>query len=165
MSNISIKGGKELSEFLQTLPVKIEKNLLRGALRSAAKIISDEAKRNAPVQDGDLRDSIRVSTRGRKGQVTASVKVGNKKVYYARFIEYAVSAHNIDGKGAGFLNFGGLFAKSVNHPGTQAKPFLRPALDSRSNEAINEVGLYIGKRLTKQGLNSPTISAESDENE
>jgi HK97 gp10 family phage protein len=163
MANVSFTGGKELFELLQTLPAKLEKNIMRGALRAGAKVILDEAKQNVPVSSGDLRDSLRVSTSGKGGKVMASVKAGNKKVWYSRLVEFGVAAHNINASGNGFLSFGGFFTKSVQHPGFQAKAFLRPAFDSKNSEAIEEIGRHIGKRLTKQGLNqSVSLEVESE---
>jgi HK97 gp10 family phage protein len=162
MNYSNLKGGKEIQEFLNTLAPKIEKSIMRGAVREGAKVLLAEAKQNVPISSGDLRDSLRVSTSARKGKVTASVKAGNKNVYYSRFVEYGTAAHSITAK-SGFLSFGGIFTKSVNVSGIQAKPFLRPALDSKSTEAINAAGEYIGKRLTKQGLNAPSLEVDDSE--
>lgn len=148
---------------LDSLPQKLEANIMRSALRQGAKVLAEEAKRNVPVMDGDLRDSIRVSTRSRRGVVSATVKAGNKKAWYWRFVEFGTAAHNIAGKKGGFLSFGGLFRKSVAHPGAQAKPFMRPALDSKANDAIQAVGEQIRKRLTKQGLDAKDMALEVEE--
>ncbi len=158
----NITGGRELQDMLNTLAPKLEKNILRGALRSGAKIVLEEAKNNVPIKSGELRSSLRISTNSKKGRVTASVKSGNKKVWYSRLVEFGTAAHTISGKN-GSLNFSGIFAKSVDHPGARAKPFLRPAIDAKANDAIKEVGAYIGKRLTKQGLNSPEIEVSDVE--
>jgi HK97 gp10 family phage protein len=163
MSDVVIKGGKELHDFLQQLPVKMEKNIMRSALRAGAKVIADEAKANVPVKDGDLRDSIRVSTRAKRGQVTASAKAGNKKAFYWHFVEFGTAAHTIKAKNGKSLFFNGSNVRSVRHPGARAKPFMRPALDSKSTEAIRAVGAQIGKRLNKLGLNAPDISVGEDE--
>lgn len=153
MANENIKGGKELQAFLNTLAPKIEQNIMRGALRAGAKVIAEEAKQNVSVKSGDLRDSIRVGTKAKRGQVTATVKAGNKKAYYTRFIEFGTAAHEIKPKDAKSLFFAGMFGDLIAHPGNRAKPFMRPALDSKSNEAIEEVGKMISKRLTKEGIN------------
>jgi HK97 gp10 family phage protein len=162
MANIGLKGGRELQEMLNTLAPKLEQNILRSALRAGAKVILEEAKQNVPVSSGDLRDSLRVSTNSKKGRVTASVKAGNKKVFYSRFIEFGVAAHTITSK-TGYLSFLGNAYKSVEHPGLQPKAFLRPAFDSKQREAIEAIGLHIGKRLNKQGLNSPSLEVNDDE--
>jgi HK97 gp10 family phage protein len=161
MANIGLKGGKEIQDFLNTLAPKLEANIMRSALRAGAKVILEEAKQNVPVSSGDLRDSLRVSTSSKKGLVTASVKAGNKKVWYSRLVEFGTAPHSIRAR-SGFLNFGGIFTKSVEHPGSKAKPFLRPAFDSRSNQAIEAIGLHIGKRLNKQGLNAPDINIDDE---
>jgi HK97 gp10 family phage protein len=161
--DVVIKGGKEVGEFLKTLPAKIRRNVIRSALRAGAKVIADEAKANAPVQDGDLRRSIRVSTRVKGDKASASAKVGNKKVWYSHFVEFGTAAHRIAAKNGKVLSFNGVFRKEVMHPGTRAKPFMRPALDAKSTEAINAVGRHIGKRLTKLGLNAPPDFEVDDE--
>ena len=158
----NIKGGQELFAMLQTLPVKLEKNILRGAMRAGAKVIATEAKNNAPVKSGELLGSIKIGTKSKKGQVIASVKVGNKKVWYSHFIEFGTAAHTITAK-KGALSFGGFVGKSVEHTGIRAKPFMRPALDAKSNQAIQEAGNYIAKRLTKEGLNAPSIEVDDFE--
>ena len=169
MSEIHVTGLRELQSFLDTLSPKIEKNILRGALRSGAKVIESEAKANVPVKDGVLRDSIRVTGRLKGHTVTASIKAGGKTksgdAFYARFVEYGTAAHVINGRNRGWLSWGGLFAKSVDHPGAVPHPFLRPALDDKADAAIVATGEYIKKRLTKAGLDVPDteISIEDEE--
>lgn len=159
----NIKGGAELQKFLSDLPVKMEKNIMRSALRAGAKPIAEEAKANVSVDQGDLRGSIRVSTGAKGGTVTASVKAGNKNAWYAHLIEFTGAVpHKIKAKGKGWLAFGGIFAKSIDHPGMKAKPFLRPALDSKANAAIQAVGEQVRKRLTKQGLDAPSIEVDDE---
>jgi HK97 gp10 family phage protein len=187
VSNFTIKGGAELQRFLDQLPAKLEANVMRSALRQGAKLIADEAKAQAPVAppnsenkrlyggyEGALRDSIRVSTGLKKGKVTASVKAGGKKrkskrgadVFYAHMVEFGTAAHSIKPTKKGgkkFLSFGGIFARSVEHPGAAPRPFMRPALDGKAGAAIVAVGAQIKKRLTKEGLNASDIEVEDEE--
>jgi len=169
MTNIKVKGLAELQTFLDQLPAKMEANVLRGALRAGAKPILGAAKSAAPVGEpsetnrkryklyaGALKDSIRISGRidKRNGNVTASVKAGGKTksgadVFYAHMVEFGTKPHVI-GDGT--------------HPGVQAKPFMRPALDAQSGAAIVAVGEYIKKRLaTKNGLDTADIEIEIEE--
>jgi len=164
MTDIYIKGGKELNAFLQQLPVSMEKNILRGALRAGAKEIQQKAIQLAPSDDGDLKKTIRLSTGYKAGRVTAKVKVGNKKIFYSRFVEFGVAAHLIT-KANGVLSFNGIFAKTIQHGGYMARPFLRPALDSEANNAIKAVGAHIRKKLTKIGLKTPDIILDEIDNE
>lgn len=162
MSEIHIKGLAAMQKMLDTIPAKIEASIMRGALRAGARVIEAEAKSNVPVKNGILRESIRVTGRIRGRTVTASIKAGGKTksgdAWYARFVEFGTAAHFIQGKNGGWLSFGGLFIKSVQHPGAKPSPFMRPALDAKSQEAVLTVGNYIKKRLmTKEGLNTEHI--------
>ena len=169
MSEINVRGLAELQKFLNTLPAKVEKNIMRGALRAGLKPIKAAAMANVPVDSGALRDSIRISaSRSKPGTVAVAVKAGGKtkrgNVWYAHFIEFTGAvAHQITPKLGGSLFIGGLFFKSVDHPGMKAKRFLRPALDSQSQAAVIAVGNYIKKRLAnKHSLDTSDITIEGE---
>lgn len=157
---INISGGKKLAEFLQSLPLKIERNIMRAALRSGARVIADEAKRNVPVQLGDLKKSIRTGSNKKRKGVEAYARAGNKKAYYYRFVEFGTAAHIIKaGKNKQKLVFTARDGKKVealqvNHPGAKAKPYMRPALDAKAQDAIVAVTNKIKERLTEYGLNT-----------
>ena len=186
-SGVKVTGLKELAEFMKQLPEKLQKNVMRGALRAGAKVLEAEAKRGAPVDDGDLRESIRISTRNQKGVVTASVKTDDFK---AKWNEFGTAAHwiSVAAKDTptrktrrgeekvglktlnkmmakGSLQIGGQFVgASVLHPGIRARPFMRPALDNKGQEAIVAAGNYMKARLaTKHGLNTSGVSVEAEE--
>lgn len=153
MAEFEIKGGAELQRALNELPVKLERNVMRGALRAAAVQIEQEAKARAPADSGKLRDSIRVSTGAKRGgTVYAHVKVGGVKkgdAFYARFVEFGTRPHEIRPRRSASLFIGGLLRTLVRHPGTQARPFLRPAFDSKAGEAIRAFGDYMAARLER----------------
>jgi HK97 gp10 family phage protein len=163
MADLHIKGGKELNAILQQLPVSIEKNILRSALRAGAKQIQQKAIALAPTDDGDLKASIRLSTGYKNGRVTAKVKVGNKRIFYARYVEFGVAAHLISKKD-GVLSFNGFFAKNIEHGGYSARPFLRPSLDSEADNALRAIAKQIKKKLTKAGINTPDIVLDEVDN-
>lgn len=158
---INISGGRQLAQFLQTLPLKIERNIMRAALRSGARVIANEAKQQVPVQLGDLKKSIRTGSNRTKGGVTAYARAGNKKAYYYRFVEFGTAAHIIKaGKNKQKLVFTAkdgkkVEATQVNHPGAVAKPYMRPALDAKANDAVAAVAKKIRERLTEHGLQTP----------
>ena len=156
----TIIGGRELYDFLQQLPAKIERNIMRSALRQGANVFKAEAKQEVPVDEGDLRDSIRVSVRSKGGTVYASVKAGGKKAPHWHLVEFGTRAHKIKPKQAHGLTVGGKVVSEVNHPGAKARPFMRPALDAKSAAAIEAVGAQIRKRLTKEGINAPAPTTE-----
>lgn len=183
MAEIYVKGLKELQQFLNVLPAKMEANVMRGAMRAGAKVLNDYAKERAPIGQprsgskrryggypGALRDSLRIGTRLNYGTVIARVIAGgkNKKtgadVFYAHMIEFGTKAHTITARNGGMLAFGGGFHKSVEHPGIKPKPFMRPALDTQATRAVIAVANAIKKRLLKKhGLDLTYIKVEGDE--
>lgn len=180
---INIRGLLQLQWFLDQLPAKVERNILRGALRAGAQPILAAAKASAPVARpstenskerggyaGALRDSLRITTKIVNSRtVIASVKVGGKRkgsadVYYARWVEYGTRQHVIKAKPGGKLSFGGSFYDFVLHPGAKPSPFLRPALDSQHRQAIVAAAEYMKNRLaTKHGLDTADIIIEVEE--
>jgi HK97 gp10 family phage protein len=164
----NIKGFDELQNMLDSLPAKLEANVMRGALRQGANVIKAEAQQNlvsnGNVKTEELSRGLKVSTRLKGGKVTASVKAKGKHGYIARWIEFTGAApHIIKGKNGKALAFAGGVYKAINHPGFKPKPFMRPALDGKASAALVAVGEAIKKRLTKQGLNAADIDIEVEE--
>jgi HK97 gp10 family phage protein len=151
----AIVGGRELDAFLQTLPVKVERNILRAAMRAGANEFKKAAKQGVPVDDGDLERSIRVTTRSKNGTVYASLKAGGKKAPHWHWVEFGTAAHKIKAKNERALSFGGVTVSEVDHPGAKPKPFMRPAFDSAAAAAIAASAAKIRERLTKEGINVP----------
>jgi HK97 gp10 family phage protein len=184
---VKLKGLSELQTMLQTLPVKMEKNILRGGLRAAARVVQKEAQARIPRKSGLTARSLKLTTNTKNGTVTAKVKAKGKHAFIAPFIEYGTAAHMITaagyagskftfsgGKQAGIrtvnrrikdgsLKIGDKFVGAfVMHPGTTPHPFLRPALDMKAGEAVEAMGNYIRARLTKEGLNAPAVGLVED---
>lgn len=176
---VHVKGLDQLQALLDSLAPKIERNILRGALRAGANVVKTEAKAMCPVGPpsasgakryklyaGALRDSIRVSVKAKGGRVTASVKAGGKlkngaDVFYAHIVERGAVAHEIKAKSGGFLAIGGGIYRKVDHPGMKAKPFMRPALDGRAQDAVVAAAEYMKARLSsKHGLDVSDIDVE-----
>lgn len=162
MSDLThVKGLAELQKFLDELPVKMEKNIMRGALRAGMKPVQAEAKSTVGVVSGELRDGLKISTNAKGGVVTARLRATGIHAFVARWVEFGTAAHLIKAK---LLAFKGRFAKSVDHPGAKPKPFMRPALDNKAQDAVIAAGNYIKNRLaTKQGLDTSDIEIGADE--
>lgn len=143
-----LKGARELQALLDTLPAKIEANILRGGLRAGAKVLMEEIKNAAPVDDGDLLASIRISTSLRKGQVRVLVKVGDKRAWYAHFIEFGTKPHAMSEESDQ--------KERRLHPGARPNPFIRTAFDAHQQTALDAAVTYMRNRLkTKHGLETP----------
>lgn len=163
MLDVKIRGMAELGKLLDELPAKIERNIVRSALRAGAKVIQAEARQNVPVRTGALRDSIRVSVRLVAGKPLATIKAGGKTAAHAHFVEFGTAAHFIAAKDAKSLFIAGLLRDGADHPGARMQPFMRPALDGAAQAAVMAFGQQIKKRLTKQGLDTADIDLEAEE--
>lgn len=159
-----VKGLSELSKMLDQLPEKIHRNVLRGALRAGMKPVQGEAKLLAPKDSAEMAADLKIGTKGKNGEVIASLKATGKHGYLATWNEFGVQPHVIPGP----LNINGNVVLNVEHPGVQPHPFMRPALDAKASEAVIAAGEYIKQRLsTKHGLNTADIileEIEDDEN-
>jgi HK97 gp10 family phage protein len=146
----NVKGLAELEKVLATLPVKMETKILRGGLRASAAVFLTEVRARVPMKSGELAKSLRISTTLRRGVVSAKVVVGNKKkrVFYAHMVEGGTKPHVIRARPGKFLRvFGGVFAKRINHPGSRARPFMRPAFEAGVTGALDALSAYIRRRL------------------
>ncbi len=161
MSDVHVSGLADLQKFLDRLSPKMEANVMRSALRQGANVIKKEAQllltANGSVETGLIKKGIKVSTNLKSGKASASIKVKGKHDYIAHWIEYGVAAHGVK-KGA--KRKSGKYQYGKLHPGFHEKPFMRPALDSQSQQALLAVGEAIKAKLTKQGLDVRDIDLE-----
>lgn len=97
-------------------------------LIEAANFILAEMEARVPVDSGDLRRSLRIKIEGDR------IIIG-PDTPYASYVEFGTKPHQIKPKKPGgvlVFNAGGqkVYARVVNHPGTKAQPFVRPAFDA-----------------------------------
>lgn len=164
MSEVHVTGLAELQKFLDELPAKMEKNIMRGALRAGMNVVKPIAQGSVHAVSGKLAAGLKVGTRVRRGTVIASLKATGEHRAIAHLVEHGTTAHTITAKNRKELSFGGLFFQSVQHPGARPRPFMRPALDSESQRAVVASGEYIKERLaTKEGLDTSAVLIEGDE--
>lgn len=160
---IKVKGLADLQKMLNTLPAKMGKNILRGAMRAGAKPVLAAAKQEAAVVSGELRDSLKITggaKKGNRGQVHAAVKTDK---FYAKFVEFGTDPHEIHPKNREALAVDGKAVELINHPGAKPHPFMRPALDTQAGAAVTAAGEYIKKRLTKAGLDASGVDVGVEE--
>ena len=157
--DFTVTGGKEIMEVLAKFPVEMESKIMRDMMKASGRVIAKEARRLVPSLTGDLRRSIRISSKKPKnGKVIASVKAGGKRrgnpnVYYAHMIEFGTKAHVIKPnkkRGKKAITFdGGAFA-NANHPGVTPRPFMRTAMDTQIQNALDASIKYARKRIEKE---------------
>lgn len=115
--NINTKLNKELT--IDQLKMVLFKSMLK---------LQELATINCPVDKGRLRNSLFLSPSA-PGFSNYQFSDG---VDYGVDVEFGTSPHVILPKGKALkFKVGGktIFAKRINHPGTNAQPFFRPALD------------------------------------
>ena len=129
---LHLTGFKELQEIFARFPVEVQKGGTLDALKAGAKPILAEAKMLVPVKSGKLRDSLVIQPQ-KAGRLSVVKVLASKKKggYHAHLIELGTQPHTIEN-----VKIGGVFYKEVKHPGSQKKPFLRPALLTKKEETI-----------------------------
>lgn len=161
------KGGSEVRRYLAQLPGEIERKLLRGAGRAAAKVVAEEAK--ARSISSEVASAVKVKVESGDGRVTARIQVKGPGAYIAPWLEYGTSGHFISvddsqrmGMSVGRINkqakegslviAGAFVGTTVWHPGARPHPFLRPALDLKQGEAIAAAQSFINSRVGRGGI-------------
>lgn len=183
MSDVHVTGLADLQKFLDTLPAKIEANVMRGALLAGMNVIKPVAASNVHSISGELAEGLTVSTNSRGGTVKAILRAKGIHGYIAMWVEFGTRAHLIKvqdsekpintRRGVHFgqhvsmttinrnvLKIGNTFVgPTVSHPGSGAKKFMRNALDREAQNAVIAAAEYIKKRLaTKEGLDTSDVT-------
>lgn len=97
------------------------------ALTASALLVEGQAKALAPVDTGNLRNSITHELGKKEARVGTNVE-------YAQAVEFGTSPHTISIKDKKVLSDGKtFFGKTVQHPGTAPQPFLNPALETNKS--------------------------------
>ncbi len=128
--NLDFSGLQDIAKDLELLSKAENNKVLRDATRAGATVLRDEVEDRAPEKSGRLKKNIVVVTqRGRRGEITSGVHIrgrnpvtGNsdnslktndrRNAFYWRFVELGTST-------------------------SPAHPFVRPAYDTRVEEAAN----------------------------
>jgi HK97 gp10 family phage protein len=170
-----VTGLAELYAALQELPVRIERNITRGALRAGAAIFRDEARANVPKDSGFLRKSIKSESDVRYGKAYGYVRIDRNKggAFYAHMLEFGTASYyagsgrskrqpyripkatigrkktaNTVSKRLKFNTPGGFVIRNaVIHPGIKPTFFMRKAFDRKQKEAMDAFRVYVENRL------------------
>ena len=120
---VTIEGLAEVKTALRALPDATAKTVVRRVLRSRGEPIAARARRLVPVEEGELRDSIAVSTRLSRRQRA------RRRKFDPNDIEVYI--------GAGPLPQAHLQEFGTEH--SLAQPFLRPAWDGGKREVLESI--------------------------
>lgn len=116
------------------------KGEMTAALQAGGEVIAREAAGNVRSVSARVADAITVTVEETKGEkARVAVHIDKKAAFLARWIEYGTRAHEITPGAKRALLFGGRYVAKVRHPGTPARPFLRPAFDGKKDDAKETV--------------------------
>ncbi len=115
---VDVRGIKEIDANLKRMNKAAGRRTVLNALRPAARSMRDDAKRRVAVRSGVLKKSIAVATLPARlsGHNRHAVRLGLKKSgWYGHFPEFGTARQT-------------------------ARPYMRPAYDSKRREAITQIG-------------------------
>jgi HK97 gp10 family phage protein len=136
--SVKFEGGQELAQALAGLSTRVSRKVMREVLAEAAEPIRKAAASMAPHAPGapDIRDNIIIS-------------VAKSSVYLDLKSEVAAVAIGPRGGKEGFAYGLPLEIGTINHA---AQPFMRPALDSASSQALKIAGDATWRELAGRGI-------------
>lgn len=131
-AKFKIEGLKELEKNLMGLKRATAKNVARKVLKEAGEPVAAAARRNTPIEEGHLRESIDVGTKLTRRQAALHRKMAPEAV------EVFVGPNDPAGVQQEFGN--------ERH---SAQPFMRPAWDGTKDEALKIITHRLGVEIDK----------------
>jgi len=161
-AKLDLTGDKELLRLFKELPGKVERKVLRQALRAGAKPIRAAAGYRAPQDTGFGHAHIKVLAakkmkRGMVGIVVTTGEGGSAenqgKAFYMSFIEHGwmkapwIRLHN-----GRFVSFGKTAASSegMTYTYMPPRPFMRPAYEATKDEAAKIVETQLREGVERE---------------
>jgi len=143
---IDFKGVKEFDREIKKLTGPQIKKVIRTGLKKGGAVIIKEAKQNLPPDYDTLRRSMRSAFRKPKTKFYQTLKIGftigssaKYNGWFAHIVEGGADAHEIESKNGKLLNAGDdIVTTRINHPGIVARPFFRPAFESKSQAVLKK---------------------------
>ena len=115
------------------------KDNVQKAVKKSAFNIESQAKKNLASNKSVVTGHLRRSVATQMGDLEATIHTSNVK--YAVIVEKGSKAHVIRPKNKKALYWKGATrpVKQVNHPGSKAKPFLEPAVESEKDKFLENL--------------------------
>jgi len=150
MSNdfsIKVEGTEEIIAALKRLGAEAT-DIATDATMAGAEIARAEAANKAAQTSQRLADGMLKELDTTKSDEVV-VKVGpNKDLFWSRVVEFGAEPHHATPDQAKALQTDlDQFAANANHPGVEARPFLRPAADATASAVQAEIARQLKKRL------------------
>lgn len=155
--SVEVSGLAALDRALAELPKATARNVLKRTLTKAAQPIAEEAQRLAPVDAGNLRDSIAVSSRTKNkvggAEYAAAMRAGLGKAAAGAALRQARReargqgsfAEMFVGPAKGALRYAHLVEFGTVKMAPQ--PYMRPAWDAKKREALDIIRQELGNEI------------------
>lgn len=153
MLNLKVLGYKEAVEILGQLNEKMQKQMLRTALRRASKPILQASKDRVPVKSGKLRSKLRIvamrQMKSRKSETAVAVKPyfgTNKKQgtineFYGRFVHFGTDERKSKkGKMLRFEAADGTIVYTRKTKAIPGRPFLEEGFTVGHGQTVDNFG-------------------------
>ena len=148
-TQIDIPGLSDLYKLMQDLPVKVEKNIMRGALRAGQKImlnaVQEQLRANNSYHTGKLARSLKIRFKRKaekRGFVSSFLSAGSAEAYYANWVEFGTAAHFIS-------------VKKEARPTRLTRRGIREYSLKTINRMVNRGSLVIGKNFVGASVAHP----------
>lgn len=144
-------GARELERALKQLPKAVSKSVLRSTGRKALMPVYATASATAPKGFKGRPLKVQIGSTLTKNQRQGRVKRGAVEVFVGSSDREAHLVEFGTGPGVRVVKKKGseLFGRRQPHPGTPAKPFLRPAWDSNKDAVLQIFKREIWKSLSR----------------
>lgn len=162
---VHVEGLDSATRALSRLEMKARKRIVAAAVRAGGKELLKAARADAPQDKGFLAKQLRISVKKdtRKGTATATVKAKQTKSQRRKgMTSRATVLHLIVGgtqphtiPGPVQLPTGGWYS-NVEHPGTQANPFLDRAARRATGASIKAFSKRFGEKLEAEARRGKT---------
>ena len=157
-----MEGVQELNALFEEMQndfgIKDQKNILTNAARASMKPVMDTAKALVAIDTGALRTTIKVSAKkpsakDRRSRYVSSgdVAIGVVSAYIKGWALAKMKYTNAKtgNKTTGIDSDARATVQEFGSYKMPAKPYLRPALESKSGQVVNDLGQTIGTALEK----------------
>ncbi len=135
---IEVAGADDVIKALEQLGSKVEKKVLRQAIRKGLKPLLAECKAEAPVDSGKLRNSLAILTALRKRRGTVALEVRPREKwwagdhYYPAQVEYG--RPNLDNR----MEPNPFMAEAFSHRGGEARDVALQAIKRGIDELVEK---------------------------
>lgn len=156
-NSVKISGLRELDAALAQFKKSTARGVLNRALKKAAVPIRDQAKTDAPVDTGELRDSINIRVKGTGGSAGKAAFAAAMRAGASR--SEAAKAAREANRAAGSQPMSATVSIAADAPhavfaefGARGKPgnaFLSTALTGRADDALALVKTELGTEIQK----------------